>query len=134
VLSCNPAGTDAPAQAGSPSARPRKELQQITGSSVYFGITTYVLTDCGRYEQQFPDAAPFSIVDQSQLHKIRQHLDALQVDTTGVPTNVRAKAILRNSDHSQDTLCMGKFNCCYQGRTLVVDTVLYTLLKVDYKL
>lgn len=134
LVACNSPSTDAPTGAGSPSVQPHTELQQVTGSFVHFGITTYGRTDCGRYEQQFSEATPFAITDQDVLRQIRQHLDALQADTLGQHTNVRAKAILRYSDHRQDTLCMGKFTSDYRGRTVRADTVLYALLGVDFKL
>jgi len=108
----------------------QRQLQQVKGTFVSFGILTFMGISCSAYEKQFSEAKPFAIQDTARLQAITRSLAALQPDTAQSEVDARAKAVLFYNDHTQDTLCMGQFISVYRGRNFMADTLLYQLLGV----
>ena len=113
-----------------PQVTRQRQLQQVKGTFVSFGILTYMGISCSAYEQQFSEATPFVIQDTTRLQAITRRLAALQPDTARSEVDARAKAVLFYNDRTQDTLCMGQFISVYRGRNVMADTLLYQLLGV----
>ena len=113
-----------------PEVTRQRQLYQVKGSFVYFGIMTYMGISCSAYERQFSKATPFLIQDTARLQAITRRLVALQPDTVHLEVDARAKAVLFYDDRTQDTLCMGQFISVYRGRNFRADTSLYQLLGV----
>jgi hypothetical protein len=107
-----------------------RQLQQVKGTFVSFGILTFMDISCSAYERQFSDATPFSVQDTARLQAITRRLAALQPDAARSGVDARAKAVLFYNDRTRDTLCMGKFMSVYRGRNFMADTLLYELLGI----
>ncbi|NVO32848.1 hypothetical protein [Hymenobacter lapidiphilus] len=111
----------------------QRQLVQVKGTFVSFGIQTFMRISCSAFEKQFSKARPFTIQDTARLQAIARRLAALQPDTAHLGVDARAKAVLFYSDRTHDTLCMDQFISVYRGRNLMADTLLYQLLGVRPK-
>jgi hypothetical protein len=108
----------------------QRELLEVKGSAVSFGIETFSWVSCTQYDQQFLKATPLLITDKVRLARISQRLQGLRPAPNGYGIDVRAKVVLRYNDQSCDTLCLGNFTSHYQGRLVVADTMLLSLLSI----
>ena len=127
---CSSPSSEKTVPKSAPQVPRQRQLQQVKGSFVYFGIMTYMGISCSAYERQFSKATPFLIQDTARLQAITRRLAALQPDTAHLEVDARAKAVLFYDDRTQDTLCMGQFISVYRGRNFKADTLLYQLLGV----
>ena len=130
LSSCSSPNAEKTVPERAPQVTKQRQLQQVKGSFVYFGILTYMGISCSAYERQFSKATPFLIQDTARLQAITRRLAALQPDTARLEVDARAKAVLFYNDRTQDTLCMGQFISVYRGRNFMADTLLYQLLGV----
>lgn len=113
-----------------PQVIQQRQLQQVKGTFVSLGILTFMGISCSAYERQFSKATPFLVQDTARLQAITRRLAVLQLDTTRLEVDARAKAVLFYNDRTQDTLCIGQFISVYRGRNFIADTLLYQLLGV----
>lgn len=130
LSACSSPNAEKTAPERAPQIPQQRQLQQVKGTFVSFGILTFMDISCSAYERQFSKATPFAIQDTARLKAITRRLVALQPDTARLEVDARAKAVLFYTDRTQDTLCMGKFISVYRGRHFMADTLLYQLLGV----
>jgi hypothetical protein len=125
-----PSQTTEMVMSGAPLAQ--KELVEVRGSAVSFGISSFISISCVGFEKQFSDASPILITDTATLHQINTRLKGLHEDPNMSGVNIRAKVVLTYQDQSRDTLCLGKFTSYYRHRVVAEDTVLNHLLGVGF--
>ena len=130
VVACTP--TAEPAQKGSPKPfPPQRELVGVQAFISDFSIESFRDISCEAYGKEFGWTRRQDVTDRKVLGQISQRLQQLQAAPAGYHIDVRAKAILRYSDQSRDTLCLGNFFNDYRGQLVQADTVLSQLLGIS---
>jgi hypothetical protein len=133
LSACNASPSDSTVPVRTRPPAFERELRSVTGSFVSFDISTFMAVSCADYQGRFMNETPFLITDSTKLRAITHRLAALRADTMDSGTDTRAKAVFFYNNQTQDTLCMGRFNCLYRGQSMQADSVLYQLLGISLK-
>jgi hypothetical protein len=130
LAACTPAAEPAQ-EVSSKLIPPQRELIGVHELLSDFSVESYVAISCEAYGKKFGWDRRLDITDKKVLGQISQRLQQVQAAPSGYHIDVRAKAILRYSDHSRDTLCLGNFFNHYRGQLVQADTVLSQLLGIS---
>lgn len=109
-----------------------REVKEILVKQVSFSILTFTNVECDNFESYFDKQYTSSrITNDKAIKEFTDEISNLELDTTNLKVDTRAKVIILYNNGTTDTLCVGKFAMLFRGETVKHNDNLQSLISKE---